>query len=93
MATSGDIDMPPVQASVALSDHISAMTLASGILAALLVRERTGIGQEVMSSQLQAIMNVSQVDPLVIYLLTGRFERPQFCLCWGAAGDSAGMQI
>ena len=77
MATSGDVDMPPVQASVALSDHISALALASGILTALLVRERTGIGQEVMSSQLQAIMNVSQIDPLAIYLLTGQFERPQ----------------
>ena len=39
--------MPPPSQTIAFGDNVAALALACGIITALLVRERTGIGQEV----------------------------------------------
>ncbi len=61
-------DPTPVPATIA--DHISSQNLVSGVLAALLVRERTGRGQRVdvslLGSQIWA-----QASEYTYYLLTG----------------------
>jgi CoA:oxalate CoA-transferase len=52
---------------VAVSDHQASMLMVSGICAALFYRERTGVGQKLETSLLQAAMNVQSqmfVKPL-----------------------------
>lgn len=50
MASIGDPHCPPHVAPVGLADQIGASVLVNGILAALLARERTGVGQKVETS-------------------------------------------
>jgi len=52
MTTAGEPDAPPVVHSLGMADQIGAIMLAYGVLAALLARERLGIGQEVEVSHL-----------------------------------------
>src|SRR5579883_1405223 len=47
MAKTGMPDDPPLPAGIMAADHSGAISLAAGILAALLARERTGQGQKV----------------------------------------------
>ncbi len=49
-AVTGEEGDPPIPAGAALADHIGALNLALGILAALFYRERTGKGQRLDSS-------------------------------------------
>jgi len=44
---------PPVQPPLGLGDNVTAMALVSGIMAALFIREKTGVGQEVDVSLFQ----------------------------------------
>ena len=52
MLAVGEPDMPPLQIAGGIADQMGAVMLAYGVLAALLVRERFGIGQEVDASHL-----------------------------------------
>src|SRR5216117_1497305 len=52
MLASGEPDDPPIYTSGGIADQMGATMLAFGVLAALLVRERTGRGQEVDASHL-----------------------------------------
>jgi CoA:oxalate CoA-transferase len=54
VGVTGEPDGYPLPAGAAVADYAGAMNLALGVLAALLVRERTGVGQQVESSLLGA---------------------------------------
>ncbi len=50
MKAAGEPDMPPLAIAGGIADQMGAVMLAYGVMAALLARERTGIGQEVNAS-------------------------------------------
>lgn len=54
----GSADDPPVPVGIALADVISSIHLASGITAALLRRERTGLGGRVDTSLLESMLDL-----------------------------------
>ncbi len=68
MSVTGDGEVP-LPGGAALADHIGAVTLALGIVSALLCRERTGIGQHVESSLLSSML-AAQSWELTHYLMT-----------------------
>jgi crotonobetainyl-CoA:carnitine CoA-transferase CaiB-like acyl-CoA transferase len=57
MSITGEPGGPPMRVGVAISDTSAGMFLGQGILLALLHRERTGEGQWVHTSLLEAMMN------------------------------------
>ena len=56
MLAAGEPDMPPLQIAGGIADQMGAIMLAYGVLAALLARERFGIGQEVDASHLGSMI-------------------------------------
>lgn len=54
----GSADDPPVPVGVAIADIVSSIHLASGITAALLRRERTGLGGRVDTSLLESMLDL-----------------------------------
>jgi crotonobetainyl-CoA:carnitine CoA-transferase CaiB-like acyl-CoA transferase len=52
MLAAGEPDMPPLAIAGGIADQMGAIMLAYGVLAALLARERFGVGQEVDASHL-----------------------------------------
>jgi CoA:oxalate CoA-transferase len=56
MNAAGEPDMPPLAIAGGIADQMGAVMLAYGILAALLARERHGVGQEVDASHLGSMM-------------------------------------
>ena len=54
----GSVDDPPVPVGIALADVIASIHLASGITAALLRRERTGVGGRVDTSLLESMLDL-----------------------------------
>ena len=54
----GSADDPPVPVGIALADVIASIHLASGITAALLRRERTGLGGRVDTSLLESMLDL-----------------------------------
>lgn len=54
----GSADDPPIPVGVAIADIISSIHLASGITAALLRRERTGLGGRVDTSLLESMLDL-----------------------------------
>jgi crotonobetainyl-CoA:carnitine CoA-transferase CaiB-like acyl-CoA transferase len=61
----------PSPVGVTIADHCAAQNLLAGILAALLARERTGVGQQVETSLLGGQV-WAQASELTAHLLTGR---------------------
>jgi crotonobetainyl-CoA:carnitine CoA-transferase CaiB-like acyl-CoA transferase len=61
----------PVQTPIAYADFITGMTLAYGIMTALLIRERTGIAQEVDASLFNSLVFVLSSD-IAGTLVTGQ---------------------
>lgn len=59
LATSGFRDGPPVRAGARYADHVAALIAATGILAAVNERDRTGIGQ---------FVDISLYDSMVVLL-------------------------
>jgi len=57
MSITGEPDQGPMRAGIAISDTSAGMFLGQGILLALLHRERTGEGQWVYTSLLEAMMS------------------------------------
>jgi len=86
MTTTG-VDDVPMPTGVAIADHVGAVTLALGILVALLSRERTGAGQKVEVSLLGSML-AAQSWELTHYLLTGEKQpkagrgNPHLTLLW-----------
>ncbi|MCK4789335.1 MAG: CoA transferase [Desulfobacteraceae bacterium] len=62
MMIGGEPDAPPVVYGAGIADQIGAIMLASGVLAALVARERTGIGQEIEVSHLGSGINLLGLD-------------------------------
>jgi len=58
MLAAGEPDMPPLAIAGGIADQMGAVMLAYGVLAALLARERFGIGQEVDASHLGSMMHL-----------------------------------
>jgi CoA:oxalate CoA-transferase len=56
MLAAGEPDMPPLQIAGGIADQMGAIMLAYGVLAALLARERFGVGQEVDASHLGSMI-------------------------------------
>lgn len=69
----GDLHSDPKDNVWAIGDHVGALWLAFGVLAALLGKERLGIGQEVATSQLGGLMFLQRFLVL-LSLFTGDFE-------------------
>ncbi|MCR9278658.1 MAG: CoA transferase [Pseudomonadaceae bacterium] len=57
MSITGQPDDPPTRVGIAISDTSAGMFLGQGILLALLDRERSGLGQWVHTSLLEAMLN------------------------------------
>ena len=64
----------PTSVAWGLADQVGGMTLAYGVMTALLARERFGVGQKVDVSQLGAMISL-QGFSLLTYLHTGKQER------------------
>jgi crotonobetainyl-CoA:carnitine CoA-transferase CaiB-like acyl-CoA transferase len=69
MSVTGDGEAP-LPAGAAAADHVGALTLALGMLAALVRRERTGEGQEIECSLLGSML-ACQSWELTHYMMTG----------------------
>ncbi len=70
MSVTGTEDGPPVKVGVPAADMAGGMYTTQAILAALLSRERSGIGQRVDVSLLDALL-AYQVVPLSMFLASG----------------------
>jgi crotonobetainyl-CoA:carnitine CoA-transferase CaiB-like acyl-CoA transferase len=56
MLAAGEPDMPPLAVAGGIADQMGAVMLAYGVMAALIARERFGVGQEVNASHLSSMM-------------------------------------
>ena len=71
MGTIGELDSPPLQIPGAIFDQMTGTLLANGILAALVARDRQGIGQQVEVSLLGSGIHL-QAYNVNLALLRGR---------------------
>lgn len=78
-AATGRAGDPPTPAGAAIVDQHAASLLAMGILAALHHRQRTGEGQRVEVTMVQAALDL-QLEPIVYHLNGGLVERPREAL-------------
>ncbi len=72
----GEAGQPPVHLPGAISDQITGIMLAYGIMAAIFYRERTGIGQEIDVSMLGTMIWV-QTNNIMVTLLTKKSRERQ----------------
>ena len=77
MTTCGPGGDEPALATPGLADHMSAWVLSYGIIAALLARERFGIGQEVTTSMLGAVIPLEDWVISLTSLLGAEFGRQE----------------
>ena len=71
MSLSGAPDGPPMRSEAGLGDTGGGLHLAIGILAALVQRQRTGVGQRVEVAQQEAVLNLVRIHLREQYV-TGR---------------------
>jgi crotonobetainyl-CoA:carnitine CoA-transferase CaiB-like acyl-CoA transferase len=71
MGLTGEVDGAPMRAGVAVTDLFTGMYACTGILAALHQRHRTGVGQQIDVSLLDAQV-ATMANQAVGYLATGR---------------------
>jgi len=71
----GDPEMDPLAISGGIADQMGAVMLSYGILAALMARERHGIGQEVDASHLGSMMQLQGLG-ISMQLMMGRALYP-----------------
>ena len=76
MAATGRAAEPPTPAGAAVVDQHGAALLAMGILAALFHRERTGEGQKIEVTMVQAALDL-QLEPVTYHLNGAQLARPQ----------------
>ena len=72
MSVTGEPDSPPTRTFAGMADQVSAFLLSFGIMVALYHRERTGEGQMVDGSLLQAQM-AAQAFNITSYLMSGTY--------------------
>jgi len=93
MGINGDPDSPPQAGPAATGDQVGSYFLAHGILAALFMRERTGMGQQIDASLLGGQVDV-QSHALQSYLFTGvqppRRRRTEVQALWNTYEGSDG---
>lgn len=75
MNIAGEPDMPPLNYRGGIADQTGAIMLSYGILAALLMRERTGMGQEIHVSHLGSMITLMALD--VFSTMALGFELPR----------------
>lgn len=73
LTLNGQPDSPPVRTGLPVVDTVASLLVANAVLAALRVRDRTGAGQRIEVSLLDALMH-AQASSIGSYLATG--ERP-----------------
>jgi len=71
----GEPDSPPLYITGAVADQSGGVMLAFGILAALLARERLGIGQEIHASHLGSMINLQWFNVMAATLLGYQLPR------------------
>jgi len=74
MSVTGTEDGPPVKVGVPAADMVGGFLAAAGILLALLARQRTGAGQVVDASLLDALL-AFQTVPLAMFFCSGQAPR------------------
>ncbi len=74
MSMTGDQNGPPTPIGAAIGDQAGAMMVTLGIMTALFVRERTGVGQEVDVAMLDVQLAL-QTWEITHYLITGKMPR------------------
>jgi len=78
MFAAGEVGMPPVGIAEGIADQVGAITLAGGVVSALLARERFGIGQQVHASLLGSmawLQNLSLSSRLMMGFAIPRADR------------------
>jgi crotonobetainyl-CoA:carnitine CoA-transferase CaiB-like acyl-CoA transferase len=76
MASTGRAGEPPTPAGAAIVDQHGAALLAMGILGALFERERTGKGQKIEVTMVQAALDL-QLEPATYHLNGASLARPR----------------
>lgn len=74
MAITGQLDGPPTRVGSSIGDIFSGSFATIGILAALRVRDKTGLGQEVDISMMDAVLSVLE-NAVVRYTVTGEIPK------------------
>lgn len=74
MAITGQEDGPPTRVGSSIGDIFSGSFATIGILAALRVRDRTGLGQEIDISMMDAVLSVLE-NAVVRYTVTGEIPK------------------
>jgi crotonobetainyl-CoA:carnitine CoA-transferase CaiB-like acyl-CoA transferase len=72
MSVTGEPDAPPTRTFTGMADQTSAFVLALGVMVALFHRERTGEGQMVDGSLLQAMLGVQSFN-LASFMMSGTY--------------------
>jgi crotonobetainyl-CoA:carnitine CoA-transferase CaiB-like acyl-CoA transferase len=75
MSTNGPADGPPFRLPIAISDVTAGMFLAFGVLAAIEARHRTGLGQRVETSLLEAATSLAVYESAHYFATGTRPER------------------
>jgi crotonobetainyl-CoA:carnitine CoA-transferase CaiB-like acyl-CoA transferase len=75
-AATGRGQTGPLAAGAPVVDQHAASLLTMGILAALVHRERTGLGQQIQVNMLEAALDL-QVEPLTYHLNGGSLQTPE----------------
>lgn len=78
MTAIGEADMPPIYvASGTVADHTGAMMTAYSVLAAIVARERLGVGQEVNISTLGSMITLERLQIEAVLALGQPYPRPK----------------
>jgi crotonobetainyl-CoA:carnitine CoA-transferase CaiB-like acyl-CoA transferase len=75
MLAAGEPDMPPLAIAGGVADQMGAIMLAYGVLAALLARERLGVGQEVDASHLGSMAMLQGLSLSMRLMMGGAMPR------------------
>jgi formyl-CoA transferase len=75
MAATGLPDGPPIRVGIPIADLLAPLYATSGIMAALLQRGRTGLGQHVKVSMLDCLASLLAVDHFDVYQREGLSPR------------------
>ena len=75
MTAAGEPDMPPLNITGGIADQMGAIMLAYGVLAAIIARDRYGVGQEVDTSHLGSMTALQGLNVACQTILGREFKR------------------